>query len=170
MHNFQKLLIPLSLGMLCIAFNPKNETIEVEENPSVTQNYPVERPDNSGFDEPLDSNNGVKVTLNDQETLNWDRFRRQFHTATDDPEGFPQHVAVGPWITGENFDYRRVYRQENNAIWIQTYYRKAGMSPEIDPNANAEVLTLQVAETNGLGTVWNEMIEQGLFLTDSLSN
>jgi hypothetical protein len=122
----------------------------------------------SVYNVPVDTNNGVKVPIDVSEKLDWKAFKNQFHQAAEEPAAYPGEIAVGSWTEWEDYEYQRVYRLENNNLWIQTYYKKSGISKEIDNNAIPKALTLEESETLGLGRLWNDMLERGLFLTDSL--
>lgn len=130
----------------------------------------VRTTDNDGYREELSNNTGVKVSINVNEDLDWEEFKSTFHVPTEEPESHPDNVAIGPWKEFDDFEYRRVYRLENNDLWIQTYFRRDETSNDLDANVTPKVLTLQESETNGMGSLWNEMLERGLYLTDSLSN
>lgn len=155
-------------SILCFSCNPKNDTVQQSDNLSQETTSPGNS-GNEGFNEPVDTNNAVKVPINTDKKLNWEEFRENFHIE----KGIavtPKNIAAGEWISNNEYEYRRVYRLENNTLWIQTFYKRGGTSSQIDTNVTPKALSLQESELNGLGTVWNEMIKRGLFLTDSLSN
>lgn len=165
--SFTIILLLIMVGFSC---DQKNNTQQMDSDVYQETTIPIPSGENAGFDAPLSNNNAVKVAVNANDNLDWEEFKKSFHHVSEGPEDYPSEVAIGPWIALDDYEYRRVYRLENSDLWIQTFYKRIGSSNAIDPNVHPQALTLQEAETTGLGILWNDMIERGLFLTDSLAN
>ncbi len=129
--------------------------------------------DNStgAYSDELSTRNAVKVDVN-PENINWDAFRQQY----DAPENVEQtsvagaeNFVTGPWTDFEDYAYRLVYRMENDALWLQTFLRIDDDNAHLDPSANIMVLSMEMADSLKLGTLWSRMEVLGTRLEDSLN-
>ncbi|WP_111671031.1 hypothetical protein [Algoriphagus litoralis] len=160
--------ILLTLLVLFSCNQEKKALLENEDQPQVSSTPKTSSPQ-PDYKEPISTNNAVKIGLNSSSAIDWEAFKSTFHKPVDLIDS-KENMAIGPWIKRGEYDYQWVYTLENNNLWLQSYVKKESSSDALDSNVTPHLLTLQNADQFGLGSLWNEMVERGLFLTDSLTN
>jgi D-alanyl-D-alanine carboxypeptidase len=161
-----------------VSCNPNNSgNIETEiDSTELYRDEPMEQFDTrdnatGAYSDELSTRNAVKVDVN-LENINWDAFRQQY----DAPENVEQtsvagadNFVTGPWTDFEDYSYRLVYRLEEDALWLQTFLRIDDDNAHLDPSANIQVLSMEMADSLKLGTLWSRMEVLGTRLEDSLN-
>ena len=155
-----------SLVILSFSCNQREETIEERKVDSVSIQAPKAEQGSFPWSDSMNSNNAVRVDLDSLKDFDWNTFRKKFHDSTDNEADFSDEVAVGPWVTWNEFQYRRVYSYVDDMLWIQTFYRSQDSADTADHEVT--VLTSQDPNYVQFGPLWSDMLTRGHHLTDSL--
>lgn len=147
--------------------NPKGESHEDDNIDSVEIQPAVTEEVRTSWNDSLHSANGVRVELDAPDSFDWVAFRQKFHQSEDSGEDFPDEVAVGPWVTWNEYEFRRVYRHDNDALWIQTFYRSKDSTDRAEGQGTL-VLDSQDPGYMQMGPLWADMLTRGRHLNDSL--
>jgi hypothetical protein len=155
------------LFLVSFSCSQKSETLEDRKIDSVSIQPPAAENFGSNWGDSVHSNNAVRVQLDSSRTFDWNAFRQKFHDSHNSSGDFPDEVAVGPWVSWNEYEYQRVYNYVNDALWIQTFYRTKDSTDSNQAEATV-LLDSQNPDYVQFGPLWSDMLTRGHHLTDSL--
>ena len=157
----------ISLFVFFFACRQKGGPPDGSLGDSTARHAPVTKDKGFSWTDSIHGTNAVRVDIKSPEHFDWNAFRNKFHKTQDSGVDFSDEVAVGPWVSWNEYEYRRVYRFMNDTLWIQTFYRSADTTGR-NTDEGTVLLDSQEPDYIQFGPLWSDMLTRGHHLTDSL--